>query len=153
MQYWLFKTEPGCFGWDDLVKSAQQTTSWDGVRNYQARNLMQSMKVGDKGFFYHSGKDPEIVGTVEICKEAYPDHTAWDVDNQHFDIRSTPEKPVWYMVDVKLEHEFALPLSRKNLSKDPFLANMELMRKGSRLSVQPVHADEFHHIMNIAKIK
>lgn len=149
MQYWLFKTEPGCFGWDNLVASPNQTTSWDGVRNYQARNLMQSMRLGDKGFFYHSGKDPEIIGIVNIVKEAYPDHFAWNVNDEHFDARSTPEKPIWYMVDVQLERQFPKPITRKELSKLPYLADMELMKKGSRLSVQPVRKEEFEFILSL----
>ena len=151
MQYWLFKTEPGCFGWEDLKKSVNQTTSWDGVRNYQARNLMKSMKVGDKGFFYHSGKDPEIVGVVNIVKEAYPDYFAWDLLDEHFDARSTAAKPLWFMVDVKFEREFKAPLTRKLLSHNPALADMELMRKGSRLSVQPVRKEEFEYILSLAQ--
>jgi len=149
MQYWLFKTEPGCFGWEDLKKSANQVTSWDGVRNYQARNLMKSMKLGDKGFFYHSGKEPEIIGTVEIVKEAYPDHFAWDLRDDHYDARSTPQKPLWFMVDVKLEKGFKEALTRKRLSREAALADMELMRKGSRLSVQPVRKEEFDFIMSL----
>ena len=149
MQYWLFKTEPGCFGWEDLKKSVNQTTSWDGVRNYQARNFMQSMKLGDKGFFYHSGKEPEIIGVVDIVKEAYPDYFAWDALDEHFDGRSTSEKPLWFMVDVKLEKEFQKPLSRKRLSREYALADMELMRKGSRLSVQPVRKEEFDFIISL----
>ena len=150
MQYWLFKTEPGCFGWENLIKSKNQTTSWDGVRNYQARNLMKSMKLGDKGFFYHSGKEPEIIGVVDIVKEAYPDHFAWDLMDEHYDARSSVEKPLWFMVDVKLEREFKSPLTRKWLSRNPALADMELMRKGSRLSVQPVRKEEFDLIMSLA---
>lgn len=150
MQYWLFKTEPHCFGIEDLKKSKNQTTSWDGVRNYQARNFMKSMKCGDLGFFYHSGKNPEIIGVVEIVKEAYPDHFAWDMFNEHFDAKSTPEKPLWFMVDVRLVEEFKEPLSRKKLSAELALGDMELMKKGSRLSVQPVSKEHFDYIMKIA---
>ena len=102
MNYWLFKTEPGCFSIDDLTFSPDSTTSWDGVRNYQARNLMKSMKVGDMGFFYHSGKNPCIVALVEVVREAYPDHTAQDPKNSHYDEKATPEDPRWFMVDVRL---------------------------------------------------
>lgn len=151
MQYWLFKTEPGCFGIDDLKKSKDQTTSWDGVRNYQARNFMKVMKVGDIGFFYHSGKNPEIIGLVEVVKEAYPDHFAWNMFDQHYDPKSTEENPIWYMVDVKLLEEFKEPITRKQLSGEIALAGMELMRKGSRLSVQPVEKQYFDHIMSLVK--
>ena len=95
MNYWLFKSEPGCYSWQDLEAAPGQTTSWDGVRNYQARNFMKAMKKGDLGFFYHSGADPSIVGVVEVVREAYPDHTAQDPENNHFDPRATPEKPIW----------------------------------------------------------
>ncbi len=151
MQYWLFKTEPHCFSLEHLKQSQNQTTSWDGVRNYQARNLMKSMQIGDKGFFYHSGKEPEVVAVVEIVKEAYPDHFAFDLSDEHYDARSTPEKPLWYMVDVKFVSEFKTPLSRKFLSQKAPLADMELMRKGSRLSVQPVRKEEFEYIMSLGE--
>ena len=149
MNYWLFKTEPGCFSLDDLKNAPNQTTSWDGVRNYQARNLMRSMKKGDLGFFYHSGEAPEIVGVVEVVREAYPDHTAFDPENQHFDPKSTPENPRWDMVDVRLKEVFAKPLLRRLLRDVPQLAGMELMKKGSRLSVQPVDRESFEHIISL----
>ncbi len=151
MHYWLFKSEAQCFSWQDLQDAPKQTTSWDGVRNYQARNFMRCMKLGDKGFFYHSGKNPEIMGIVEIVREAYPDHTAFDPQNDHFDPRSTPSAPLWDMVDVRFVASFASPLSRKTLSEEPELASMELMKKGSRLSVQPVNEAEFAHIVQLAK--
>ena len=143
MQYWLFKTEPGCYSWDDLAAAPGQTTSWDGVRNYQARNFMKAMKTGDQGFFYHSGAVPAIVGIVEVCREAYPDHTAQDPENQHFDPKATPEKPIWEMVDVRLVRALPAPLLRKTLLQWPELAGMELLKRGSRLSVQPVSAEHF----------
>ena len=151
MQYWLFKTEPGCFSLDDLVFSPNATTSWDGVRNYQARNLMQSMKKGDLGFFYHSGKKPEIVALVEVVREAYPDHTAQDPKNRHYDEKATPENPRWYMVDVKLVSRFNRPIPLAELRKQHELEGMELLRRGSRLSVQPVEERFFRHIMNMVK--
>ena len=133
MNYWLFKTEPGCFSWQDLENAPGQITSWDGVRNYQARNFMCAMHKGDLGFFYHSGKTPAIVGLVEVCRQAYPDHTALDPENQHFDPRATPEKPIWHMVDVRLVRPLERPLTRRALSVCPELAGMELLRRGSRL--------------------
>ena len=151
MQYWLFKTEPGCFSLDDLRFSPDATTSWDGVRNYQARNLMRSMKEGDLGFFYHSGKKPEIVAVVRVAREAYPDHTAQDPKNRHFDEKATPEDPRWYMVDVKLECILVRPIPLEELRKEPELEGMELLRRGSRLSVQPVEERFFRHIMDMAK--
>lgn len=110
MRYWIFKSEPGCFSLDDLAKSPKQTTAWDGVRNYQARNFMRDdMKVGDLGFFYHSGKTPEIAGLVEVVREGYPDHTAQDPEAGHFDPAATPENPRWYMVDVRLVQTLHAP--------------------------------------------
>ncbi len=148
--YWLFKTEPGCFSLEDLEKAPGQVTSWDGVRNYQARNFMRTMRKGDLGLFYHSGNNPEIAGVVEIVCEAYPDHTALDPKNEHFDPRSTPENPRWEMVDVRLIRRFTPALPRTLLRGEPELADMELMKKGSRLSVQPVDADAFAHILALA---
>lgn len=151
MAYWLFKTEGGCFSVDDLAACPNQTTTWDGVRNYQARNLMRSMKLGDLGFFYHSGKHPEIAGVVEIVREAYPDYTALDPENMHFDPAHTEANPRWYMVDVRLTQRFDPPLPRTALMNDPDLAGMELLRRGSRLSVQPVEENAFRLIMDMAK--
>ena len=151
MQYWLFKTEPGCFSLDDLIFSPGTTTSWDGVRNYQARNLMRSMQVGDLGFFYHSGKNPAIVGLVEVVREAYPDHTAQDPKNQHYDEKATPDDPRWFMVDVKLVQAFDTPVTLQELKKHPELDGMELLRRGSRLSVQPVEEPFFKYIMQMTK--
>lgn len=150
MQYWLFKTEPGCFSLDDLMFSPDATTSWDGVRNYQARNLMRSMKKGDLGFFYHSGKKPEIVALVEVVREAYPDHTAQDPKNRHYDEKATPENPRWYMVDVRLMRRFERPIPLDELRRQPELEGMELLKRGSRLSVQPVEEPFFRHIMAMA---
>lgn len=147
MQYWLFKTEPGCYSWDDLAAAPERTTSWDGVRNYQARNFMKAMKLGDLGFFYHSGATPAIVGIVEICREAYPDLTAQDPENRHFDPRATPEKPIWEMVDVRLVRALPRPLPRRTLLEWPELAGMELLKRGSRLSVQPVSAEHFDAVL------
>ncbi len=149
MHYWLFKSEPGCYCLDDLAKAPEQTTSWDGVRNYQARNFMKAMHTGDRGFFYHSGKKPEIAGVVEIVREAYPDHTAWNPQDEHFDPASTPDRPIWEMVDVRLVCRFDPPLSRALLREEPELAGMELMKRGSRLSVQPVEEAAFRHILSM----
>lgn len=151
MHYWLFKSEPDCFSWQNLVEAPGQTTSWDGVRNYQARNFMKAMRVGDPGFFYHSGKDPAIVGIVRVVREAYADHTALDPENSHFDPRATPEKPIWEMVDVRLERALPRPLRRRELTTFPELAGMELLRRGSRLSVQPVGPEAFAFICALAE--
>lgn len=150
MQYWLFKSEPGCFSWQDLAASPGQTTSWDGVRNYQARNFMKAMQERDLGFFYHSGQTPAIVGVVEVVRAAYPDHTALDPANPHFDARATPQNPIWEMVDVRLRQALPRPLRRRELSGHAALAHMELMRKRSRISVQPVDEAAFHYILALS---
>lgn len=151
MRYWLFKSEKNCYSIDDLRNAPEQITSWDGVRNYQARNFMRdAMKKGDLGFFYHSGKHPEIVGIVEIVKEGYPDHTALDPRKDHFDPAATQEDPRWYMVDVKLVRRFEPSVPRSLLRFIPELADMELLKQGSRLSVQPVNAEAFAAIVKLA---
>ncbi len=152
MRYWIFKSEPGCFSLDDLAKSPKQTTAWDGVRNYQARNFMRDdMKVGDLGFFYHSGKTPEIAGLVEVVREGYPDHTAQDPEAGHFDPAATPENPRWYMVDVRLVKRFTPPISRTLLHRQAALQGMELLKQGSRLSVLPCEENAFNYIRHMAE--
>ena len=111
---------------------------------------MRTMKEGDLGFFYHSGKKPEIVAVVRVVREAYPDHTAQDPKNRHYDEKATPEDPRWYMVDVKLESKLVRPIPLEELRKEPELEGMELLRRGSRLSVQPVEERFFRHIMDMA---
>lgn len=142
-RHWLLKTEPGCFSIDDLAAAPGQTTAWDGVRNYQARNFLREMAVGDLALFYHSVVNPSAVGVAEIVREAYPDPTALDPDDRHFDPRATPEDPVWFMVDVRLAARFPAPVTLAAMRREPELAGMELLRKGSRLSVMPVSAEEF----------
>ncbi len=148
MNYWLFKSEPDAFSLDDLKSLKGQTDHWDGIRNYQARNLMRDqMKTGDQGFFYHSScKVPGIVGVVSIVKEAYPDHTAWDPESNYFDAKSTLENPRWLMVDVKFEREYPSVISLQQLREVQGLESMPLLQKGSRLSVQPVSAEHWNII-------
>jgi predicted RNA-binding protein with PUA-like domain len=152
-QYWLVKTEPESFSIDDLAAAPNQTTFWSGVRNYQARNMLRDqMKLGGQVLFYHSNADPPaIVGIAEVVREGYPDHTAWDKQDSHYDSGSTPDNPRWYMVDIKLVRKFARPLSLTELREVPALARMELLRKGSRLSVQPVSKAEFNAVLRLAK--
>ena len=146
-RFWLMKTEPDAFSWEDLKASPDRTTMWDGVRNYQARNFLRDdMQTGDLVLFYHSGKKPAVVGIAEIVKPGYPDHTAWDPKSSHFDPRSTPAKPVWYMVDIQLQQKFSRPLPLADLRKIKALKDMRLLRKGNRLSVIPVTAAEFRTI-------
>jgi predicted RNA-binding protein with PUA-like domain len=153
--FWLLKTEPESFSIQDLAKAPKQTTCWDGVRNYQARNFLRdSMKLGDRVLFYHSSTDlPAIVGTAKITRESYPDPTAWDKQDHHYDPGSTPENPRWFMVDIQLEQIFNTPLPLTQLRSVAALKAMELLRKGSRLSVQPVRQAEFDAILKIAGAK
>lgn len=152
MNYWLFKSEPTCFSIDDLAECKNQTEHWDGVRNYQARNMMRDdMKQGDLGFFYHSScKVPGIVGVVEIVKEAYPDFTAFDPNQDHYDPKSTDENPRWFMVDVKLKQKFNRVIELSELKELPTLEGLQLLRKGNRLSVMPVAKDHFDTIMKLS---
>ena len=153
MNYWLLKTEPTSFSIEDLAASPDQTTCWDGVRNYQARNyLRDDMRVGDRVLFYHSNGDPPgAAGTAIVVRAAYADHTAWDKRDPHFDPKASPDNPIWQMVDIRLEKIFdeLLPLDR--LRDVPALRDMELLRRGSRLSVQPVKKREFDTILRLAK--
>lgn len=152
MRYWLMKSEPSCFSIDDLANAPRQTTCWDGVRNYQARNFMRDeMKLGDLVYFYHSNcQPPGIVGIAEVVKTAYPDFTAWDPDSEHPDPTSTPEKPRWFMVDIQLREKFSHLLALDELKHHPELANMPLLRKGNRLSVLPVSQEEWQYIKKLA---
>lgn len=152
MQYWLMKTEPSCYSIDDLMGEKDQTEHWDGVRNYQARNFMRDdMKIGDGVLFYHSVKNPGVVGVAEVVKEGYPDFTAWDESGGHFDPRSTAENPLWYMVDIRFVEKFSRPLPLSYLRTVAGLENMNLLKKGNRLSVQPVSADEFEIIVALGR--
>ncbi|HEV3415971.1 MAG TPA: EVE domain-containing protein [Pirellulales bacterium] len=150
-RYWLVKSEPDCFSIQDLAASPRQTTFWDGVRNYQARNFMKEMRIGERVLFYHSSTEPPaVVGVAVVVGEAYPDSTAWDPQNMHHDINSSPSNPIWEMVDLRLEEIFPRPLELDSLRTVPALAKMELLRKGSRLSVQPVTEKEFQTISKLA---
>ncbi len=153
MKYWLFKSEPDAFSIDDLASMRGKKDHWDGIRNYQARNLMRDdMRKGDLGFFYHSScKIPGIVGTVEIVKEAYPDHTAFDPEQKYYDAKSDPDNPRWLMVDIKLRQKFKHIISLSDLRDMPGLKEMMLLRKGSRLSIQPVAATEWKTILKVAE--
>ena len=151
MKHWLFKSEPSDFSLQDLKDAPDQTECWDGVRNYQARNLMRDeMKLGDRVLFYHSNLNPSVVGTVTVVRESYPDHTSWDPDCKHFDPKSTPDNPRWFMVDVKFESEFPRPIPLAELRTLSGLEEMLLLRKGQRLSVQPVAPEEFQVILDHA---
>jgi predicted RNA-binding protein with PUA-like domain len=152
VNYWLFKSEPESFSIDDLERAPKQTTFWNGVRNYQARNFLRdSIKVGDRVLFYHSNADPTaIVGTATVVKAGYPDHTAWDKKSNYFDEAASPENPIWQMVDIRFEQKFArqIPLDELRAAKE--LTGMELLRRGSRLSVQPVSEKHFQAVLKMA---
>jgi predicted RNA-binding protein with PUA-like domain len=144
MRYWLMKSEPSVFSIDDLAKAARQTTSWDGVRNYQARNLLREAAVGDGVIFYHSSADPPAaVGTATIARAAYPDGSQFDPKDDHYDPASKKDEPRWFVVDVRFEQKFARPVTLAELRAVPALEGMVLLRKGSRLSVQPVTPAEW----------
>ena len=147
MNYWLMKSEPDCFSIDDLQKAGVEP--WDGVRNYQARNMLRDdIKAGDGVLFYHSNcKEPAIVGIAEVVREGYPDPTAFDPRAKHFDPKSDPDRPRWYMVDVQYVRHLEHPLSRDDLRAHPVLSAMGVLKKGNRLSVMPVTAEQWHAIV------
>lgn len=150
-KYWLMKSEPSVFSIDDLAKSPSQTTCWDGVRNYQARNFMRSMAAGDQVLFYHSNADPpEVVGVAEVVKTAYADPTQFEKKHKHYDPGSDPFNPRWEMVDIKYVRKFLRPVTLDQLRKEIRLNGMVLLQKGSRLSVQPVSPLEWGHILRLA---
>lgn len=152
MNYWLFKSEPDAFSIDDLKAMKGKKDHWDGIRNYQARNLMRDeMKKGDLGFFYHSScKVPGIVGIVEIVREAYADYTALDPESKYYDPKSSADEPRWVMVDVKFRQKFDEVLSLTALRQVDALSDMVLLRKGSRLSIQPVSEAQWQTILELA---
>ncbi len=152
--HWLFKSEPTCFSLEDLKNLPDATEHWDGVRNYQARNFLRDqIKLGDRVFFYHSNTaEPAIVGIAQVVREGYPDWTAFDPENDHFDPRSAPEKPIWYMVDVRFVRVLPRPITLAELRGIPALAGMALLNR-SRLSVQPVREEEWDLILKLAGVE
>ncbi len=150
MSYWLFKSEPSSYSIDDLQQEENQTTCWDGVRNYQARNFMRDdMKVGDRAFFYHSnGKTPGIVGIVDIVRSSYIDTTAFDPEDHHYDPKSTPNNPRWLMVDVRFRQRFSI-ITLSSLKQHPLLTSMLILRKGNRLSITPVSKTHWDVIISL----
>jgi predicted RNA-binding protein with PUA-like domain len=149
--HWLFKSEPETYGFDRLKREGR--TEWSGVRNYQARNNMLAMKLGDLCFFYHSStKEPAIVGLVEVVREAYPDFTARERGSPYFDPKATDANPIWQMVDVAYVRDLERFVSLAELRRSVALANtMVLLKRGSRLSVQPVHPREWRIVLELAK--
>ncbi len=152
MNYWLMKSEPDVFGIDHLMHCENQTDSWDGIRNYQARNFMRDdMKIGDQIFFYHSNcKEPGIVGIMQVVKESYCDHTALNKNSKYYDAKSTKDNPRWFMVDVKFLRKFKRIVTLKQMRSDAVLSDMQLLQKGNRLSILPVAKKHWTYIKNIS---
>ena len=152
-KYWLVKSEPESFSIEDLKKSKDQTTYWDGVRNYQARNFLRNeMKIGDGVLFYYSNTDPNVVvGVCEVVKEGYPDHTQFDPDSKHYFPSADPANPVWFMVDIKFVKELKYPVTLDAIRENRKLKNMKLVQKGNRLSVMPVTKEEWDEILKMGK--
>ena len=151
-KYWLVKSEPNAYSIDNLVKDKK--TYWDGVRNYQARNIMRDdMKKGDLVLFYHSNAEPNaVVGICEIVREGYPDFTAFDSENKYFDPKSNSENPTWIMVDIKLVKKFKRPVTLKEIKENSKLQTMRLVQRGNRLSVMPIEKKEFDLILKLSEI-
>ena len=150
-KYWLLKSEPSVYSIDHLRK--EKSAWWEGVRNFQARNHMREMKLGDRAFFYHSNiarMSIGIVGIAEVCKEAYPDHTQFDKKSKYYDRRATKEKPYWYMVDIKFVEKFDEVLTLAAMQKRKELKGMSLLKRGQRLSVQHVTTKEWNFICKLA---
>ena len=153
MHYWLLKTEPSTFGIDDLEAATGSTTSWEGVRNFQARNMLRDeMRVGDQAFLYHSScPEPGIAGIVEVVRAGYPDASAWDRRSRYYDAKSLQNKPVWYTVDVRLKQRWpeVLPLATLREHAGDKLSGMLLLRRGNRLSIMPVDAAHWKFILSL----
>jgi predicted RNA-binding protein with PUA-like domain len=151
MNYWLMKSEPDVFGIDDLRKARNKTDSWDGVRNYQARNMLRDeMRRGDLAFFYHSNcKQPGIAGIMEIIRDGYPDSTAFDPQEKYFDPASDPGNPRWYMVDVRFVRKLERVITLTELKQHAGLGDLPLLRRGNRLSVMPVSKTQWDYILTL----
>lgn len=155
-RYWLMKSEPDVFSFDDLQKAPKQTTLWDGVRNYRARNFMRDeMKVGDGILYYHSNADPPgVAGLAEVASAAYPDPTQFDPEDSHFDPKSDPENPRWWLVDVRAVKPLKRFVSLAELKAHPELsATMGVCQRGNRLSVQPVEAEEWRLVKRLGGLR
>ena len=150
-RYWLFKSEPSAYSFTDLMNDPDGWAEWDGVRNYQARNLMRDdMKVGDSILFYHSNAKPmAVVGIASVVKEGYDDFHGLDPNDEHYDPKATPENPIWSMVDIKGERPLARPVTLDEIKKNPKLQDMLLIRKGMRLSIQPITKEEFDEVVSL----
>ncbi|MGR9088429.1 MAG: EVE domain-containing protein [Gammaproteobacteria bacterium] len=151
MNYWLMKSEPDSFSITDLFNRPNRTEHWDGVRNYQARNMLRdAMKVGDRVFFYHSNcEEPGIVGIMEVVREGYPDFLAFDPEDKHFDPKSDPACPRWFMVDVKHVRTLSRTISLRELKEKPELADLALIKRGNRLSIMPLDRSQWDFILSL----
>ena len=151
-RYWLVKSEPGVFSFDDLLRAPNRTTYWDGVRNFAARNFLRDgMRLGDRVFFYHSMADAQVIaGICEVVREGYADFTALDPKHEHFDEESNPDAPTWFMVDVRAVAQFTRPVTLPEIKARKELADMALIRIG-RLSVTPVRPMEWETIVEMAR--
>jgi predicted RNA-binding protein with PUA-like domain len=151
MKYWLMKSEPDVFGIDDLKNAPGMTEPWDGVRNYQARNMMRDdMKKGDLAFLYHSNcKEPGIAGIMEIIREGYPDITAFDPDAKYFDPKSDPSNPRWYRVDVRYVRKLKRIITLSELKEHSDVAGLPLVRRGNRLSIMPVNRQQWEYVLTL----
>jgi predicted RNA-binding protein with PUA-like domain len=153
VNYWLLKSEPSTFSIDDLMNRPARREHWDGVRNYQARNHLRAMRAGDLAFFYHSScAQPGIVGIMRIVREAYPDSSALDPASPYHDPRATAEDPRWFMVDVEFERRIDPPITLTELRRHPEL-DLLILRRGNRLSVTPVSADDWHFVLSLAGLR
>ncbi|NJD39511.1 MAG: EVE domain-containing protein [Geobacter sp.] len=150
MRHWLFKSEPGCFSFQDLQNRPDATEHWDGVRNFQARNFLRDeIKSGDRVLFYHSSiPEPAVFGLCTVVRDGYPDHTALDPAADHFDPKATVEKPIWYMVDVQADQPLPQQVPLAVIKEHPHLQQMPLVNR-SRLSVQPLTETEFRIIVTL----
>jgi predicted RNA-binding protein with PUA-like domain len=151
MNYWLMKSEPDVFGIDHLKAMPKKTEHWDGVRNYQARNMMRDdMKKGDLVFFYHSNCDePGIVGIMKVVREGYPDHTAFHPESKYYDPKSDPDKPRWYMVDVQYQRKLRRVITLAELKTRKAMEDCPLVRKGNRLSIMPISKRQWDFVLGL----
>jgi len=155
MKHWLMKSEPSVFGIDDLAKAPRRTSGWDGVRNYQVRNMLRDeFAVGDLAFFYHSScPQPGVAGIIRIASEPYPDPTQFNPADEYFDPKASPEKPIWQLVDVAWAADLAQPVPLETIRSTPELAEMLILRKGNRLSITPVTPAEFLRICQLGGLR
>ncbi len=151
-RYWLMKSEQDAYSFDDLMAEPDRRACWDGIRNYQARNFMMEMKIGDFVLFYHSNaKPPHVAGTARVVRESYPDHTQYDEKSKYYDPKASSGSPRWHMVDLQAMEKLPHLVSLSEMRENPRLAQMRVTQKGQRLSVQPVSKEEFDEVLRMAR--